>query len=175
MILVVGSQRPRAARALRSLLDQSAIDRMEIFLFDSGPEGCAPLADSSHPRVVFNRLGPAALLAAARVRGIRAAKAPVVCFMEEHCEMQPGWAEAVISAHRQPWAAVGTDFINANPDAGNSNRAFRMNYGVYVRPVTPRGPVSLIAGQNSAFKRDVLLRYEPQLELMLSADLVLQR
>jgi hypothetical protein len=89
--------------------------------------------------------------------------------------MQPGWAETVISAHREPWAAVGTDFINANPDAGDSDKAFRMTYGAYVRPVTPRGPVSLIAGQNSAFKRDVLLRYEPQLELMLSADLVLQR
>jgi glycosyltransferase involved in cell wall biosynthesis len=84
VILAVGSQRPRAARALRSLLDQSAIDRMEIFLFDFGPDGCPPLADSSHPRVVLNRLDPTDFLAAARVRGIRAAKAPVICFMEEH-------------------------------------------------------------------------------------------
>ena len=41
-------------------------------------------------------------------------------------------------------------------------------------PQRGRGPVKRIAGQNSAFKRDVLLRYENQLELMLSADLVLQ-
>jgi Glycosyl transferase family 2 len=147
---------------------------MEILLFDLGPEGCPDLPGSDHPRVRKTRMGSKDLLAAARARGVHAAKAPVISFLEEHCEMQPGWAEVVASNLGGPWAAIGTDFINGNPDAGNSNKAFRMNYGVYVRPVTPRGPVSMIAGQNSAFRREVLLRYEPQLELMLSADLVLQ-
>jgi hypothetical protein len=175
VVLVVGGQRERAARALHSIVEQSVIDRMEILLFDLGPEGSPALPGSDHPRVTMNRSDPTDLLSAARVRAVHAAKAPVVCFMEEHCEMQPGWAEAVISAHQGPWAAVGTDFVNGNPDAGDSNKAFRMNYGVYVQPVTQRGPVSLVAGQNSAFKRDVLLRYEPELQLMLNADLVLQR
>jgi hypothetical protein len=94
--------------------------------------------------------------------------------MEEHCEVQPGWAEAIVLAHRGPWAGVGCDFVNGNPSAGSSDKAFRMNYGVYVRPQSGRGPVKRIHGQNSAFKRDVLLRYEHQLELMMSADLVLQ-
>ena len=94
--------------------------------------------------------------------------------MEEHCEMQPGSVEAILIAHRGPWAAVGSDFINGNPDAESSNKAFRMNYGAYVGPARPRGPVPRVAGQNSAFKRDVLLRYEPYLEWMMNADLVLQ-
>jgi hypothetical protein len=174
VILVVGGQRKRAAAALRSLLEQSIINRIEILLFDLGPENCSALPGSDHPRVTIIRGVPEDLLAAARVHGVHAANAPVVCFMEEHCEVRPGWAEAIVLAHRGPWAGVGCDFVNGNPNAGNSDKAFRMNYGVYVRPQHGRGPVNRIPGQNSAFKRDVLLRYENQLELMLSADLVLQ-
>lgn len=174
VILVVGGQRERAAAALRSLLEQSIIDRLEILLFDLGPENCASLKRSDHPRVKMIRGGPEATLATARVQGIHAAQAPIVSFMEEHCEVQPGWAEAIVLAHRGPWWGVGCDFINGNPDAGKSDKAFRMNYGVYVRPHGGRGPVKRIAGQNSAFKRDVLLRYEKQLEWMMNSDLVMQ-
>lgn len=174
IIIAAGGQRERAARALRSLLDQSAIDRMEILLFDLGPTDCPAIPGSDHPRVKAERSGPNDLLVKARIRGVYAATSPVVCFMEEHCEMHTGWAEAVISAHRDSWAGVGTDFVNGNPGAGQSDKAFRMNYGIYVRPPAPRGPVPLVAGQNSAFKRDILLSYEPHLELMLNADLVLQ-
>ncbi|MFL6516435.1 MAG: glycosyltransferase [Chthoniobacterales bacterium] len=145
---------------------------MEILLFDLGPEECAPLPASDHPHVRLIRLGPTDLLSSARVRGIRMAQAPVIGFMEEHCEMPPGWAEKILAHYDKSWAAVGSDFVNANPDAGLSNKAFRMNYGIYVRP--SRLPtVPLMASQT--FKRDVLLRYEPELELLLNADLVLQR
>jgi hypothetical protein len=174
VILVVGGQRVRAGAALRSLLEQSIIDRIEILLFDLGPENCSALSGSDHPRVRATRGGPDDLLAAARVQGVHAANAPVICFMEEHCEVQPGWAEAIVLAHRGPWAGVGCNFVNGNPNAGNSDKAFRMNYGIYVRPQYGRGPVNRIAGQNSAFKRNVLLQYATQLEAMMTADLVLQ-
>src|ERR1700736_1692856 len=174
VILVVGGQRKRAAQALRSLLKQSAIDQMEVLLYDLGDQGFPPLPGSDHPRVRASRWGPNDLLAAARFHGIHEARAPVVSFTEEHCEMQPGWAETILLAHREPWAAVGSDLINGNPDAGCSDKAFRISYGVYVRPPSRRGPATVVPGQNSAFKRDVLLRYNSQLELMLSADLVLQ-
>jgi hypothetical protein len=94
--------------------------------------------------------------------------------MEEHCEVQPGWAEAMLRAHEGPWWGVGCDFVNANPGAGKSDKGFRMNYGVYVRPQGGPGRVKRIAGQNSSFKRDILLRYEKQLDRMMNADLVMQ-
>lgn len=174
VILVVGRERQRAARALGSILSQSLIDRMEILLFDLGPENLLPVEGSDHPRVKMTRTGPDELISAARVRGVRAASAPVVSFMEEHCEMQPGWAETIVVAHRGPWAAVGSDLVNGNPGAGSSDQVFRVNYGIYVRPNAQRGPIRCVAGENSAFKREVLLRYENELEQMFYADLVLQ-
>jgi len=175
VILVIGGQREREARALQSLLEQSAIDRMEILLYDLGPVDCLPIPRSDHPRVRLTRHTPEHLLSVARAEGIRAARAPVICFMEEHCEMQPGTAEVFIRAHEGPWAAVGGDFINGNPDSVHSNQAFRMNYGIYARPQVRGGPAHFVPGQNSAFKRDVLLRYDDKLEMLLNADLVLQR
>ncbi len=88
--------------------------------------------------------------------------------------MQPETAEAYIRAHEGPWAAVGGPFINGNPDSGRSNQAFRMNYGIYLPPHRGRGRTHFVAGQNSSFKRDILLRYNEQLEMLLNADLVLQ-
>jgi hypothetical protein len=174
VILVLGGQRERGGRALQSLLEQSAIDRMEILLYDLGPTDCPPIPGSDHPRVRLTRQTPQDLLGAARADGIRTTKAPVVCFMEEHCEMQPGSAEAFIHAHEGPWAAVGGDFVNGNPDSKRSNQAFRMNYGIYLRPQRGRGRTHFVAGQNSSFKREILLRYNEQLEMLLNADLVLQ-
>lgn len=173
-VLVVGGQRERAAAALRSLLEQSAIDRMEILLLDVGPEDCRALPGSEHPRVRMMRRGREFLLAAARTEGVRKANAPVVALVEEHCLAHPGWAEAIIFAHRGPWAAVGCEFTCANPRSGSSDKTFRMTYGAYILQEQQRGPVHFVPGQNSAFKRDVLLRYDDQLELMMNADLVLQ-
>ena len=45
--------------------------------------------------------------AAARAAGVRAARAPIVAFVEDHCFPQPGWAAALIAAHRKSCAAVG--------------------------------------------------------------------
>ena len=174
VILVVGGQRERAAAALRSLLEQSAIDRMEILVFDLGPENCPPLAGSEDNRVRTIRYGPEFLLGRARADGVRMAKAPVVAFMEEHCLAQPGWAEAMILAHQGPWAAVGCQFIVANPKSGSSDKTFRMTYGVYIQTEQHRGQVDFVAGQNSSFKRDILLNYDNQLDSMMMADLVLQ-
>src|SRR5215212_4751671 len=174
VIVAVGGQRERAARALRSLLEQNIIDRMEILVFDHASADCPSLPGSAHPQVRTFRRSPDYLLGDSRFDGVQAASAPLVCFMEEHCEMQPGCAESIVMAHRGPWAAVGSDFINANPDAGTSNQAFAMNYGVYVQAPYGRGPVPRISGQNSTFKRDALLRYGPELKTMLNSDMVLQ-
>jgi glycosyltransferase involved in cell wall biosynthesis len=175
VILVVGGQRERAAAALRSLLEQSAIDRMEVLLFDLGPEGSEILRGSDHPRVrMTRRCGQKFGLAAARADGIRAARAPVIALIEEHVLALAGWAEAMIEAHRGPWAAVGCRFVCANPRSGSSDKAFRLTYGDYIQPKRARGPASFVAGQNSTFKRDLVLRYDKHLERLMNADLVLQ-
>ncbi len=43
------------------------------------------------------------------------ASAPVVALVEDHAYPAPGWAEGIIDAHKNGWAAVGPVMANANP------------------------------------------------------------
>ena len=173
VIMIVGEQRARAARALASLLAQSAIDRMEILLMDLGPATLPPLAGSGHPRVRLTRPRENILFAAARAAAARMARAPAIAFIEEHCEARPGWAEALIVAHRDQWGGVASAFENGNPGRGRSNSAFRMTYGSYLPSRGVAGPTTWMAGHNSSYKRDILLGYGDDLDELLKADLAL--
>jgi hypothetical protein len=42
------------------------------------------------------------------------ARAPIVALAEDHAFPAPGWAEALIAAHRDPWAAIGAVIRHPN-------------------------------------------------------------
>jgi hypothetical protein len=110
--------------------------------------------------------------AAARVAGVRAARAPVVAFVEDHSFPQPGWAAALIAAHRQPWAAVGPAVGNANPDSAVSWANLLIEYAQWLDPAAA-GVVEHLPGHNSSYKRAILLEYHADLESMLDAETIL--
>jgi hypothetical protein len=108
----------------------------------------------------------------ARAGGGRAASAPIVALAEDHCFPTRGWAEALLRAHREPWAAVGPAFLNANPATRVSWANFAVEYGPWLHPV-PRGAAAHLPGHNSSYKRDLLLAYGEDLEAMLEAESIL--
>src|SRR5688572_8422869 len=85
VVLLVGGQRARGARALRSVIEQSPVDALEVLLLDLGWRDHAPLDGSDHPGVRVLRLDPGIGFGAARARAILEARAPIVAFLEEHC------------------------------------------------------------------------------------------
>jgi hypothetical protein len=111
-------------------------------------------------------------VAAGNAAGVRAASAPVVVFAEDHSYPEPGWAEALIAAHREQWAAVGPVVANANPRSAVSWADFLPGYGPWLDP-TPSGAVSYLPGHNSSYKRDLLLGLGADLDPMLNAESVL--
>jgi hypothetical protein len=114
----------------------------------------------------------AASTAAARAAGVRAACAPIIAFVEDHCFPQPGWAAALIAAHREPWAAVGPAIGNANPHGAVSWANLLIEYAPWLEPATA-GAVQHLPGHNSSYKRNLLLEYGPALETMLEAESIL--
>jgi hypothetical protein len=172
VILVLGERRDRAAGALRSLLAQSVVGRMEVLLFDLAPGEPPPLPGSDHPAVRCVRLPPDKLFSAAKAQGVRAAAAPVVAFFEEHCRAHPGWAEALLAAHEGPWAAVGAEVHNGNPEVAISRFIELINYGPWMAPA-PRREHGMLPGHNSSFKRGLLLAYGAELDDLLRAEIVL--
>lgn len=165
-----GSIRP----TLDSLCAQTAADRVELVLVVEA--GRALVLDSqrlaplrSHTRVEVEKIRS---VAAANAAGVRAAAAPVVAFAEDHAFPEPGWAAALIDAHRGPWAAVGPVVINANPGSAVSWADFMLGYGPWGAPLES-GPVDYLPGHNSSYKRSLLLELGPELERRLDAECVL--
>ena len=172
-VVVVGPLRDRAGGCVRALLTQAALARMEVLVIDLAPKA-EPVPGSEHAAVRVMRLPPETTFAAARTYGVRVARGRIVAFLEEHVRVRPGWADAVIAAHDGPWAAVGGEVHNGNPGLGRSDVTSLLSYGLF-SPSLATGETDLLPGQNSAYRRAVLLSYGDRLEHLLGSDLVLMR
>ena len=95
-------------------------------------------------------------LAEARAAGIRAASAPIVFIGETHAYPQRGWAEALLTAFKGPWAAVVPAIGNANPTCVASWASYLFDYGMW-GPNRQSGEIRDPLIYNTAYRRDVLL------------------
>jgi hypothetical protein len=168
--VVVGPVRSRATRVVAELASQDVADRLEVVLVDV-EHGRDPIVAPAPLRVVRVPLA-GALMSQARGEAVRAASAPTIAFLEEHCYPRPGWARAVVEAHRGPWAAVGFAFENANPESWVSRSALITDYGVFVDP--PAGEADFVSGNNVSYRRDALLAFGRDLDRLLVADFNIQ-
>ncbi len=161
-------------RTVQYLRAQTARERLEVVIVAPSAESLAAaesdLREFPHRRIVA--VGSVTSTARARAAGIRAATAPVVALAEDHAFPAPGWAAALIAAHRQPWAAVGPAIGNANPERLVGWANLLIEYGPWLAPAEA-GPVEHLPGHNGSYKRAVLLEYGPDLEPMLRAETTL--
>lgn len=110
---------------------------------------------------------------AARAAAVRAARAPIVAFGEDHSFPQPGWAAAILAAYRGEWAAVGPVVINANPGTIVSWADLLMGYGPWLAPGSSAERDHL-PGHNSSYRKDVLLTLGDELGDLFEAETALQ-
>jgi Glycosyl transferase family 2 len=174
VILITPDRYQSLRKTIRHLRAQAMHDRMEIVIVtpsaDSLEADERELREFSQFRVV--EVGPITSVGPAYAAGIRQASAPVVVLGEDHSFPEPGWAEALLRAHEQPWAVVGPVVRNANPGSRMSWADFFLGYGPWQEP-TPAGEMEHLPGHNSSYKRDILLRYDALLDSMMEAESVL--
>lgn len=114
-------------------------------------------------------------IGSANAKGIRQATAPIVVLAEDHAFPAPGWAEALIAAHRYPWAAVGPVICNSNdPQNVIAWADFLIAFGEFLCPCESE-VVERLPGNNSSYKRDLLLEYGSRLESMMETEALLQK
>lgn len=171
--MVVGNRRERAARALSSVLAQPDLDQAEILLLDAGAPSSEDLAGSDHPAVRTIRTNGSGTFGSLRAKAITESRAPIVAFVEDHIETGPSWLSAILRRFEGPWDAVGAEVHNANAQVGVSESIALINYGLWSPPMES-GEASLLAGNNTSYRREVLLRYEDQLDDLMLSDTVLQ-
>lgn len=171
-VIVVGDSRERAQRSIDSLQAQTIAGGMEIVIIDMKTGEAPPLSVSSRTATRYVTLGRNTTWAHARAMAARMAAAPIVAFIEDHCTAAPDWAEALVRAHRQPWAAVGYAFTDPHPESYLSRATLTSEYGCWLHPTTSRKARVLPCG-NVAYKREVLLALDAELDSLLTPDFVI--
>lgn len=164
-------------KTIRHLRTQTVKHLLEIIIV-------APSASSLHPDeselggffgVKIVEASSMDSIGSANTKGIRQATAPIVALAEDHAFPAPGWAEALIAAHQGPWAAVGPMILNPNdPKNVIAWADVLIGFGEYLAP-RESGVVERLPGNNSSYKRDLLLDYGPQLETMMETETLLQK
>jgi hypothetical protein len=99
---------------------------------------------------------------ALRHLGVIQARGDLVAILEDHGEVAPDWAAALIEAHKAPWGAVGGVVENGRSGLVNW-AAFFCEYAPYMGPVA-EGESTDLPGNNIAYKRPHLLRHAKELE-----------
>ena len=126
-------------------------------------------------RVRVVEAGQVASIGTANAKGIRQARAPIVALAEDHAFPAPEWAEALIAAHRHPWAAVGAVIRNPNDPTNVIAWAdVLIGFGEYLAPGESR-VVERLPGNNSSYKREVLLEYGSHLETMMETESLIHK
>lgn len=172
VVLVTAADWTRIRRTLEHLARQTVRDRIELLVVAPSERelGDVP-ADLLTGYHAVRRIwaGPIDNVDVAAALGIREATSAVVAMVEDHAFPEPGWAEAIIEAHREPWGIVGSTFTNANPHSLLSWANMLMAYGSWIVPVAG-GEIGSVSRHNVSFKRSVLMAYDEELERLLGRD-----
>lgn len=175
VVLVTRNPFRTIRKTVRYLSRQTLRDRLELLIVVPSRERL-DLEDSEvqgFGAVQVVEVGPIRSMSQAKAAAVRSATTPVVAFAEDHCYPDPDWAEHLIRAHRQSYAAVGPAVKNANPRTLISWVSFLMSHARWNEPVTT-GPTDGLPWHNTSYKRDLLLEYGPELPSLLSVEGFLQ-
>ncbi|MDX2161419.1 MAG: hypothetical protein SF162_08860 [bacterium] len=173
VIVAVGYQRARGAHCLKHILDQQVNAPFEILLYDDLIGKADPLPGSDHPAVRTLPFPLNRSYGDLFADGVQQARASVIALIEEHVQVRPGWAQAIIDAHRDnDYAIVSGEVHNGNPGSGASDSIHMTNYVTTMAP-RPKGETTAIVGHNSTFKRAPLLAYADELADLFQNDTLL--
>ena len=172
-VVIVADRYDTIRQTIRHLSAQTLCDQLELVIVTQSKDalGLDHAETQRFHSVCIHEVPEILPLALATSAGVRRASAPIVVLAESHAYPGPGWAEALIAAHRQPWAAVGAVLGNANPGLISWANLF-VDYGhcVETRAV---GESTYLPGHHTAYKRNILLRYDKQLEAVMDSEILL--
>ena len=172
VVLVTAGGFGNIRRTVRHLRAQTVPRRLELVIVASSEASLAdrqPGETDGFGRVVVVPVGPIENVDKAAAPGIRRATSPVVAIVEDHAYPEPTWAEALIEAHQQSYAGVGTAVLNANPASLLSWTNMLIAYGRWGENAAS-GETDDIPRHNSSFKRNVLAAYGDDLERLLGRE-----
>ena len=175
VVMIVGTNRENAQGVLDALsLQGCSDDLLEIVVFDCADASVPALQMPARFSAKYLRRPGLHYWQVARAQAARESTAPVVAFLEDHCEPHATWAERLHQAHLDGrWAAVGYAFTNGSRDSLWSRAALMADYGFFAHPVVG-GPARLLAGNNVSYSRWFLEELGDSFEKSVGVDFNVQ-
>lgn len=174
VVLVTEHGGASIAKIVRQVHAQAIASRIEFIV--AAPEGVeidfAALNAEGFFQTQTVRISALNSMASARAAAVWVATAPIVAFVEDHSFPDPGWAEALVAAHHEEFAAVGPLMRNANPGTALSWANLLIEYGPWTIAKEPT-EMDHLPGRNSSYKQKILTDYGAELEGMLEAESIL--
>lgn len=160
----------RLENTLLALQSQTIRDRLEIILIVPSDEVvCQEAGDLldgfQHVQVVA--VGPIGDVTSSGANGVGCCRADVLAFVEDHAYPSSTWAESLLRSHDDPWAAVGSTFVTANPHSVWGWASQLISYGPYTVPVKG-GEVNSLPAHNVSYKRKLLLALDQPLQELMT-------
>jgi hypothetical protein len=167
-VVLVAESGESIADVLAHLARQTVVQQVEVVVATPARESVTldPARPAPFASVQLVEVTSAVPLGAARAEALQAARAPVVFLGETHTFAAPSFVEALLEAHRGPWAAVAPAIGNANPETARSWACFLPDYGAWFAPEHP-GEIDAVPSYNAAFKRELLLGFGDRLPDLL--------
>lgn len=174
-LLITPDTGARLHETLRHLAAQTVCRQIElVLLYPPGAQlGLTAAELEPFHSVRHVELGAGFTSGSAFAAGALAAQAPIVVSCEDHSYPQPGWAEALLAAHDDGWAAVGPAVRNGNPQKLVSWADMFVCFGEWIEPASS-GVREHIPQHNSSYRRELLVSLQPRLPDFYAAEGLLQ-
>jgi len=143
---------------LRALMVAGREVPLEVLVADRLGDAVRERIRAEFPSVRILSAPAGTTIPALRAMAFEAATADAVAVIEDHVLVPPDWAKALLDA-----LAAGEDVIGGAVENAATERlvdwaAFLCEYSPLMPPL-PAGPAAAITGNNTVYRRSVLLRY----------------
>lgn len=171
-VLMMPRSFDRLANSLASLCRQTISAQIEVILLHS-PQAAADVVPTRF--ACFHSFRAVELpegfsVAEAFARAFDLGTAPVLAYIEDHVSIAPNWAEAIVAAHRGPWAAVAPAMENGNhPRSVVGRTNFLMCFVEWFAP-PGRSEVTHGPGHNTTYKRAALAPLRAELPRLYQSE-----
>ena len=171
-----GNRHNRTLECVEAIFSQAGIESCEVILIDGSPGDHSDLY-ARFPGIRYMRAINPGSVAVPRLEALKAARAPLVLFLEDHVEPQAGWLLAVLRAFESSEKIAMVNYVIApTPGASYIYRSLQvMQYGHWMLPIES-GPITYACHQNLAYRRELVLQLaEENFELFESEFLMHRR
>ncbi len=144
-------------RCLESVYAQSTKVRFEVVVVDSSPENIGPSIHRAFPEARFIPLAERTLSGRARSIGAERAGGRILFFTDADCEVDSGWMDSLLEAHRNGYSVAGGSIENGTPHSYVGTAEYLLEFNE-MNPFAESKPVRALPSCNLSADRSVFER-----------------